>query len=310
MNNKLTPRDIQTLSDYLDGRLNRKEQSSLEIRLQSQTELRDELEALKQTRLMLQTLPRRRAPHNFTLSLSMVPRRPAPRLFPAFSMASALAGLLLVAVFLGNYFVGGTASSASRMAINSAAPLAQQNYSAVATNIANPTLPIITWGTPTYPAKAFGLGGGGAPAAASPIAIGTAVPGTDQTESQPAAGATPASGGAPGNNPSSTPANPPAVALAPLVQAPAATEPAQTTTPHAGAPVAGLAVQPNAKVNNSPILGVQPTENQGQISATSAPAQEEPGPVVSIWRLAEAGAGLLTVVLVLLALYFYRKERL
>ncbi len=321
MNDKLSSRDIQTLSDYLDGRLNRKEQASLEIRLQSQVGLRDELEALKQTRVMLQTLPRRRAPRNFTLSPAMAPGRPAPRLFPVFSMASVLAGLVLVAVFLGSYFTGGPASGARPPALSSSSALTQGNYAAAP---ANPASPMILWGTPTYPARASGLGGGGSggggqpPAAASPIEGGTVPPSTDQTESQPAMAANPAPTETPGVNDtsglpgeSSTPANPPAAPLAPLTQAPAATAQIQAVTPHTGAPAAnGAASQSKAaESSNGPILGVQPTESQGQIEATSAPAPAVQYSPVPVWGLAEAGAGLLTIVLALLAFYFYRKEK-
>lgn len=112
MNNELNPRDIEQISAYLDGELNLKEKGRLEGRLKVEPELRRELRELGETRSMLRSLPRQRAPRNFTLSPAMVGARRKTgfdifRLTPALSLSSVLATLLLALVLLGDYLTGG-----------------------------------------------------------------------------------------------------------------------------------------------------------------------------------------------------------
>jgi hypothetical protein len=94
----LTDRDYQLLSDYLDEALSSSERAALETRLGTDDELRGEYEALRQTVTLIQALPVRKAPRDFTLNAAQA-RRPAQRLWlsPTFvSGLSAAAAMLLI----------------------------------------------------------------------------------------------------------------------------------------------------------------------------------------------------------------------
>ncbi|MDX9992838.1 MAG: hypothetical protein RBS68_12435 [Anaerolineales bacterium] len=96
-------RDAKNLSALLDQQLNPAESARLQKRLQTEAELRDVYEDLRQTRSALRRLPQRRAPRNFVLKPSAARvRPPLPRSFSAFRWASALASLLLFFSFAAN----------------------------------------------------------------------------------------------------------------------------------------------------------------------------------------------------------------
>ncbi len=120
-------RDVELLSAYLDGRLSPSDAARLEARLSSDMALKATLEDLRQTRGLLRRLPQRKAPRNFRLTAKMAGvRPPAPRAYPVFRLATALAAFL----FLGS------------VAVNSLTPFAARHLAAA-------------------PAPAFGVGGGG-----------------------------------------------------------------------------------------------------------------------------------------------------
>jgi anti-sigma factor RsiW len=104
MTNRISNRDYEALSAYLDGELAPKERSRLESRLLSQPELRKGLQELRQTRQVLRAQARIRPRRSFTLTPEMVggykPRKVGLQLFPVFGMATALASLALVVTFL------------------------------------------------------------------------------------------------------------------------------------------------------------------------------------------------------------------
>ena len=115
MNSQLSSRDWEYLSAYLDRQLKPKEIASLETRLSIDPVLSAALGELQRTRDALRSLPRMRAPRNFTLTPQMVGQRsslrqrsllrarPALRLAPVFGFASALATFLLVLVIAGDF---------------------------------------------------------------------------------------------------------------------------------------------------------------------------------------------------------------
>jgi anti-sigma factor RsiW len=115
MNSQLSSRDWEYLSAYLDRQLKPKEIASLEARLSVDPVLSAALGELQRTRDALRSLPRMRAPRNFTLTPQMVDQRsslrqrsplrarPAARLAPVFGFASALATFLLVLVIAGDF---------------------------------------------------------------------------------------------------------------------------------------------------------------------------------------------------------------
>lgn len=102
--NRLSPRDQEMLSAYLDGQLSRGEVARLQARLKDDHQMQSALEELRMTRAVLRSLPLVRAPRNFTLTPEMVNRRIAPRrpAYPVFGFASLVASLLLVLVFVAD----------------------------------------------------------------------------------------------------------------------------------------------------------------------------------------------------------------
>lgn len=105
MMTRITPRDWETLSAYLDGELNQKETRSFEARVQGDENLRASLDSLKLTRTLLRDQPIQRAPRNFTLSPQMAGvsrRRTAAPVFPVMRLASVLATFFLVVLSVGN----------------------------------------------------------------------------------------------------------------------------------------------------------------------------------------------------------------
>ncbi len=108
MSSQLSSRDWELLSAYLDRRLKPRELASLEARLSADPDLSAALGEIQRTRDALRSLPRLRAPRNFTLTPQMVGQRspvrtrPASRLAPVFGFASALATFILVLVIVGD----------------------------------------------------------------------------------------------------------------------------------------------------------------------------------------------------------------
>jgi hypothetical protein len=145
MTQQISPRDYELLSAYLDGELSTRDRARLEARMTKQPELRIGLEELRQTSLLLRSLPRKRAPRNFTIPNALPRRRPVPRLFPALRFASALAGILFVIVFIGDYALGiSTNSLTSKIPASTSAPTAvleNQADSNLATTAAAPAAP-------------------------------------------------------------------------------------------------------------------------------------------------------------------------
>ena len=65
-------RDDELLSAYIDGALTPREQARLEARLAVEPALRERLDALQETVMLLRQLPQVPAPRNFILSPAMV----------------------------------------------------------------------------------------------------------------------------------------------------------------------------------------------------------------------------------------------
>lgn len=153
-----SPRDWQTLSAYIDGKLSSKEAKKLEEQLRLSADLRLELAELKATRHLVRSLPRKRAPRNFTLSPQMLPKRqPGFSLVPLFSFSSALAGILAVVVLALNMFSPAmpVAQAPERSMRYPGAPASIQSLDS-----ATETPMIITWNKEVIPPGEGGLGGG------------------------------------------------------------------------------------------------------------------------------------------------------
>jgi anti-sigma factor RsiW len=95
--NSLSFRDIEQLCAYLDEELSESERKRLEKRIHSEPALAAKLDEICETCKLLRSLPKRRAPRNFTLTPRTAGiRAPVPRLVPVFSWSSAVAMLLFI----------------------------------------------------------------------------------------------------------------------------------------------------------------------------------------------------------------------
>lgn len=110
MTNKISTREWEALSAYLDKQLSARERSRLEAKLRESSELRQALQELQRVRTFLRSQPKMRAPRNFTLTPEMVGMRRRPvqrsRAYPVFRLASVLATILFVLVLVGDFISG------------------------------------------------------------------------------------------------------------------------------------------------------------------------------------------------------------
>jgi hypothetical protein len=279
------PDDWEILSAYLDGQLSNREMEQVRQRLEAQPDLQRALDELQRTRMVLRSAPRRRVPHNFTLSPAMVPqRRPWLGLAPAFSFASALAVVLLVLSFAFTLLPGLNASTE----MLAAAPAASQAPKGLAPSVpqatdqsqSNAQPPIIAWG------GTGGMGGGG-----GGIGGGPATPPLSGSELAPTVDTANATPAVPALVQPAPPTVPPTLQATPEATA----EPAQRNA----APLQGT----------GPILGIRPTQEVGKIEVTPESAQTlsyaalEPAPTEQPSFLAR-NLGAIQIGLVVLAVGF------
>jgi hypothetical protein len=311
MKAQLSHKDWELISEYLDGELTAREKNRLDQRLNQQPELRNGLEELRQTRAILRSVPRRRAPRNFALTPEMVQKRALPRLFPVLSFSSALATVLVILTLFLQLLPG------SQRALQ-AAPL-RENFAvnkavSQSATAAKSTPMIIQWGAQPNAPYAVGRGGGSgggssegpsgglAPQASNPSTLTDNQ--TAPTEAPSAAAksleATPETGAQP---------------MAPALSAPAPAAPeAPATATEAQPPSAAAADQ--AKESN-PILGLPPQKDEGKIipqpEAESQPTlpvepAKQPAPQIN-WWLIEAGLVIVALATGFWAIVLWRRAR-
>jgi hypothetical protein len=95
---RLSTRDLEALSAFLDGQLTAAEAARLEIRLEREPQLREALEELRWTSTVLRTLPTLPVPRSFAIKPAAAPVRRAPRGYPLLQLSTAIAGIALAAV--------------------------------------------------------------------------------------------------------------------------------------------------------------------------------------------------------------------
>ncbi len=323
MTTRISPDDWEILSAYLDGQVSAKEQDKLKQKLATEPEFQRALEELQRTKMVLRSAPRRRVPHNFTLTAAMVPqRKPWFRLVPTLSFASAMAGILLVLTFA----FSSVASLASPGSLAAQPP--QATGAAGRTNLAVPQTdqtqpgannpPIINWG-----GGGFGGGGGGGGDGSSATGIGggaaeaTAVP----PEAVPPGkggdfGATPTSEGGFYGGPTPTPV--PGIGGGPTTEPlPTETTAAPSIAPVPTEPPAALQATPAP--GEGPILGIRPTQQMGKIVVDQGadqytpPARTEsqaaPASFLSKHLVAiQVGLGVLALAMALAAFLIHRRS--
>lgn len=281
---QLSNNDWQLLSEYLDGQISPRDKANLEKRMQTQVELREGLEELRQTRIILRSATKQRVPRNFTLTPSMVEKaRPKPwlRFVPVLNFASAAAALALVVVMVYGLLPGAAPVSApaAPAATQSASLMAQEAAPAADASAEAPD--IILWG-----GGAYGLGGGGD---ASPPMM-QAPPVVKDLSNLPGEAAPEIS---------VMEAPPDAVQPAPEVE-----QPSQEDNRVARTPLEG----------SEPILGVVPpqeaqAENQRQMAkqAVEAARETQPQPVEQNWVIPAVVLGAIALVAAL-ASYLLRRK--
>ena len=157
---RLSSKDCLMLSAYLDEQLTPKQRSIMEERLRASTQLQQALDELHATRSMLRHAPRRRTPHNFTLTPEMVGKGigTVSRLIPALSVTSALAALATLAILAFEYLPNLTTQSVAMIA--PASPEAEMLVQVEAlSDRLEPSPPVIYWGGPP-PASEYYLADG------------------------------------------------------------------------------------------------------------------------------------------------------
>jgi hypothetical protein len=262
---QLTDREWLLLSAYLDGQLSDKERRQVEDLLQTKPASQKALEDLRRTRQVLQHVPIRKVPHDFTISLEQVRKPWLPSFSRVLTYSSALATLLLVVVlgFDFFHFSGiGMASASAASSQSERALLADQNAKSAAVK----TPEIINWngvtsGQAAY--DAYGKGGGGDSGSGGMGGGGGGEVGGVSTV--PLQGAAPAAGGE---------ENPPANAVVPTEETFAA---APEAAPEAAQPDESLQPSPSSNAtaaseegsSQNPILGIRPADERGTIETTS-----------------------------------------
>lgn len=137
-------REQEILSAYLDGELTLAESQAITARLQHEPDLGERLENLRRTKVIVGSLPRLRAPHNYTLTPEMVTVRRRQKSHPfvgTLRLASALAAILLVVLFGVEFLFTSGPLASTQM---SAEPMMR---AAMVADEAEPE-PLILWGVP------------------------------------------------------------------------------------------------------------------------------------------------------------------
>jgi len=115
MTTRISPKEWEALSAYLDGKLSTNDRIRLEELLTERPEMCIALKDLRRTRDFLRSQPSLRAPRNFTLSPQLagirIKERGSSFAFPVLSAVSALASILLVLVFVGDMLITGAGPS-------------------------------------------------------------------------------------------------------------------------------------------------------------------------------------------------------
>ncbi|PKN98824.1 MAG: hypothetical protein CVU43_15855 [Chloroflexi bacterium HGW-Chloroflexi-5] len=159
----LTQKDWLLISAFLDGRLTDAEKTSFEPRLNSDADFKIAFLELQYTRKLLKSLPQKRAPRNFTLSVEYA-KKSSPRwgLNRFFGFASAASAVALTVIFAWSNLFSFSTRMAAPAPMMAAVPEAAMESASVADDETFEAPMIIYWGQP----QAYGKGGGGGDAAA------------------------------------------------------------------------------------------------------------------------------------------------
>jgi anti-sigma factor RsiW len=122
MSDRLSARDLERVSAYLDNALSEKDRAAFELRLKSDPELFSALSALRETRALLRRVPQKRAPRSFAIRADML--QPTQKAmfggWSSLNLVSAAASLVLVLVFAGDIWAHGVPFGAAAPAAEEA----------------------------------------------------------------------------------------------------------------------------------------------------------------------------------------------
>lgn len=156
---KISTRDLELLSSYLDNQLSPSDLKHLQARLVLEEELQAALQGLQRAKLILKALPHHPIPRDFSIALEQKRSRfDLYQYFQAFRFSAVGAALVLMILLAMDFFMPSLKLAASPANLAVQAPSA-----AVLTEPSAEEPVIITWGSPQD--YAFGRGGGGGGAA-------------------------------------------------------------------------------------------------------------------------------------------------
>lgn len=103
---RVSTRDLEQLSAYLDGELGERDAQKIRARLEADPALRGALEELRGTAAVLEDLPQQRPPRSFTLTEEMVGDR--RRTYPLLQFSAALAAISFMLLVGADVAIRGT----------------------------------------------------------------------------------------------------------------------------------------------------------------------------------------------------------
>lgn len=292
MKNKLSSKDWELISAYLDDELEPREKTRVEEYLNNRPEFKEALEGLRRTKTILQKAPVHKVPRNFTLTAADVQPVKIARWIPTMQWSSAAVALVAVFLFAYQLVPGFQLKTSEDLAANAPAETAMEMAAPMTESESPPG--VIYWGGPPQVAdQAFGKGGG-----AADCSRPGAMCGGGAADSPPTGGG--GEGPLPQENPFPQPPIPnPLPDLQTDSDARAAAKPTE--------PVSGT----------GPVLGVRPVEEQGEtlpetMSALTAVSEEDlvGERQTSPWILGAAGGLLALAIGLFVAAMIARRKTL
>lgn len=143
--------EMEWLSDYMDDRLSAEDKAAFNILITEDQSLQNSLATLQAARILLKSAPKRKAPHNFTISATVVSKLRKQRInVPILRISSAFSTVLSILIFTLAFLFNRQAFYPSSMI--SAAPAAEKSMAEEAASRPQ----IIFWAD-----QPNGMGGGG-----------------------------------------------------------------------------------------------------------------------------------------------------
>lgn len=276
--NKLSSKDWELISAYLDNELNAQEKARMEERIKIHPEYKEAIDGLRRTKTILARAPVRKVPRNFTLTLADVQSVRSPRWIPVMQWSSAVVAMIAVFLFAYQLLPGlpGTQRTSTDLAAVSPTESPMEMAAPETMAAAEATPEIIYWGGAPLPSGGYGMGGGDSGCGAPNAMCG--------------GGAADGIGGGGGGAP---------VTEMPFPQPPIP-NPLPDLQPTSAAKVAAVPAEP--VTGTGPVLGVRSEEEQGEVlpetglyapDVSTASREAESAPART-WMLA-AAAGLLAL---------------